>query len=418
MHESSTLDISLSAITHNMRVLRRIVGDNCRLCPIVKADAYGLGAVRIARTLAASGADMLAAYTPAQATALIQSAVGLPILILMPVRAVERTDELYRWLICGRLHLAVHDRAHLADLTRMAERFGATLPVHLEIDTGMGRGGCGLEEAPELLQEIAQHPRLKLAGLFSHFADAESNHALTEQQLAQFDQFVDAQADALPADGAIHLASTHAALRAHRYHKSMVRIGLAWAGYGLDDLESGEVLTEGQELEPCLTWRSAIVQVRPLPKGATVGYGARWTAQRASVLGLVPVGYADGFPVGAGARDDRPEGASVAVLVPDSRGIERRFVPVVGAVNMDQISIDLTDIAAEFDESAIDVGTRVELISPDPTAPNHLPRLAALGGTFSHEMLCRLNPRLKRGYVTNVQSDRPAAPARAAAAAG
>lgn len=417
MNETSTIEVNLASITHNMGVLRRIVGESCRLCPIVKADAYGLGAGRIARTLAAAGGDMLAVYTPAQATALIQSAIGLPILILMPVRAIERTDELYRWLICGRLHLVVHDRDHLAELIHMAERFGATLPLHLEVDTGMARGGCALDAVSEVLRVVAAHPRLKLAGLFSHFADAESNLTLTEQQFARFEQCVEEHTE-LIGDAVIHLASTHATLRAHRYHQAMVRVGLAWAGYGLDDLEAGEVISDGQELEPCLTWRSTIVQIRTIAAGMTVGYGARWCARRDSRLGLVPVGYADGFPVGAGARDDRREGASVAILIPRNDGIARRFAPVVGAVNMDQISIDLTDIAQEFGEAAVDVGTAVEVISPDTAAPNHLPRLAQLGGTFAHEMICRLNPRLKRNYVSNVPTPRVTTPEQTAAATG
>ena len=403
MRETSLLEINLAAVSQNLRLLKRIVGDACRLCPIVKADAYGLGAPRIARTLIGAGADMLAVYDPAEATELLKRAITAPILILMPVREIDRLDEIYRSLICRRLHLTVHDEAHLDDLIAVAERFGAAIPVHLEVDTGMSRGGCDAEGAPALIERIRRHPRLQLAGLYTHFAHAESDLEFTDRQFRQFNEIVDHANEFIPEDCLIHCASTFATLRAQRYHRSMIRIGLAWAGYGLEMIEGGEIIIEGEKLQPAVVWKSHLVQVRRVPKGRTIGYSATWTAPRDTVMGVVPVGYADGYPMNLGASDTKlarnTPGGMVRLRVETGGGTELCDAPVVGAVNMDQITIDLTDAVARFGRDAVDVGSTIELISDDRAAPNHLPALAERGGTFAHEMLCRLNPRLKREYV-------------------
>ncbi|UCD76788.1 MAG: alanine racemase [Phycisphaerales bacterium] len=399
MHSASVIDVNLSAVQHNVRLLQQIIGPDCALCPIVKADAYGLGAVRIAKTLTACGVDLMAVYTPQEATALFAAAVGGQILVLMPVRQIPRADELYRGLICGRLHLTVHDGEHLDDLIRVADRFGVKIPLHLEIDTGMSRGGCSVAEAPTLLERIGCHERLELAGLFTHFAKAEVDAAFTDRQVGRFDRVLADCAHLIPPACRIHAANSSATLRSSRYHKSMVRIGMAWAGYGLEWLEGGEVILEGQNLQPAVTWESRIIQTKTIESGTPVGYGSRWTAKRRSLIGLVPVGYAHGYPLHLGATDDRPAWGMVRVLRKLPEETATGFVPVVGAVSMDQITVDLTELAgSSSDTGGIEVGTAVELITADAAAPNHVPTLARAAGTIPHEMLCRLHPRIRRTY--------------------
>jgi alanine racemase len=366
---------------------------------------------------------MLAVYTPAQAVELFNVPVGLPVLVLMPVREVQRVDELYRGLICGKLHLTVHDADQLNDLVRLAEQFGAAIPLHLEVDTGMSRGGCLVADAPRLIERITSHRRLRLAGLFTHFANAEADEAFTNEQHSLFNELIDQHSKIIPQDCLIHAANTFATARSKRFHHRMVRVGLAWAGYCTEEMSGEEIITEARNLEPCITWSSQIVQIKRIAAGTPVGYGSRWRADRDSLIGLVPVGYADGYPISAGTRSDAssatkrtsrrksteaPSSSSepcawVSVVVESPRGKFVKVAPVVGAVNMDQITIDLTHIAESLESSVSDmigVGTRVELISSDPSSPNHLPRLAESCGTFAHEMLCRLNPRLKRVYKT------------------
>ncbi|HMN95626.1 MAG TPA: alanine racemase [Phycisphaerales bacterium] len=426
MRDTSVVEVNLSAIDRNMRALRALVGDGCGLCPIVKADAYGLGSARIGRRLAAAGADLLAVYSPEQAAVLARAAVGAPILVLMPLRELTRTDELYRPLVLGQLHLVVHDLEHLETLIGVAERFGAVIPVHIEIDTGMSRGGAAPAIVPAMLERLAATPWLAPAGIFTHFSDPQGDLERMAAQLAEFDAVVAAAGAALPESCVQHVASTYALLRHRRFHRKMVRFGLAWAGYGADELASADAIgAAGSSIEPVVTWSTRLVHVKRIEAGTGVGYGSRWTAPRSSVIGLVPAGYADGYPR---VRDAASGAAQVAVILgarpgregadePRSAGPEellrcgagndltRRFAPVVGAVNMDQITIDLTEIAAEFGlGGALDIGTRVELISPDPTAPNHLPRVAAAAGTIPHEMLCRLSPSLRRVYFSETAS--------------
>lgn len=412
MRDVSVIEVNLSQLDHNMRVLRAIVGPECGLCPIVKADAYGLGAPRVAKRLAHNGADLLAVYTADQAAELFRSAVGCRVLVLMPIHEIARVDELYRGLISDRLQLTVHDMDHVSDLIAMTERYGVTIAVHLEIDTGMSRGGCSVSDAPAILKRIASSRRLQLAGIFTHFASAECDEEFTAEQLQRFDAALAPHANLIPKNCRIHVASSFATLRHKRFHKSMVRFGLAWAGYGLEWMQGGEIIEQAQQLRPIVTWKSHIVQIKRIEAGTPIGYGSRWTAKRTSVIGLVPVGYADGYPIGLGSRDDQPNGASVAVMT-DSGDSALGYATIVGAINMDQITIDLTDVISRGRDIAQDVGvgTAVELISPNASAPNHLPKLAKMAGTIPHELMCRLNPRLKRVYATTAGLE--AAPARA-----
>ncbi|NNF43794.1 MAG: alanine racemase [Phycisphaerales bacterium] len=402
MRDLTVLEIDLTAVAHNMAVLRRLVGPRVGICPVVKADAYGLGAARVCPTLLAAGAEMLAVYTADQAAELLRAAVGGTILVMMPVRSLARGDELEHALVRGRLHLTVHDRDQLADLVRLSERYTTPIPVHLDIDTGMTRGGCLPADAPELIAAINDAPRLKLAGISTHFSSAGSDPATTDRQLARLERLLKSEADAISPVCIVHAANTAATLRTGAYHQRMVRIGQAWAGYGpelIDEESAAEWRDGAHDLRPCVTLSSRLIQIKSVPARTKVGYEAAWTTRRASVIGLVPTGYADGYPLalsGAGRR--RRETPLVAVMLQGPSGLTRTYAPVVGRVNMDQITIDLTEIAADKDTPPLRVGTGVELITADRAAPNHLAHLATIAGTSPYELLCRLNPRLRRVY--------------------
>ncbi|MFO0826916.1 MAG: alanine racemase [Phycisphaerales bacterium] len=422
--EPSVLEVNLSAIDHNVLAVRRLVGADCRLCPIVKADAYGLGAARVARRLATSGADMVAVYSLPQAAELGAAtavAAGLPIptLVLMPVSEIRRGDETARMLVSGRLHLTVHDAAQLAAIEAIADDFATRVPVHIEVDTGMSRGGARPEDAAKLIERIATGSRCDLKGVFTHFTNSRVDRAATDAQIERFDAMLQACDALIPGECSVHVASTYALFRARRYHRSMVRFGLAWSGFGLDELEAGELELAGDLLRPCLRWRSRVVQVKRIPVGTSVGYGSRWTATRPSVIGLVPVGYADGFPVFRPGAASDGDVQKIAVLRDTPKGIVREYVPVVGAVNMDQITVDLTDVEL-LGQPNDGVGMTVELITPDAAAPNHLPRLAARSGMIPHEMLCRIHPRIPRMYVVDgvVENALPQAEVRSAPLGG
>ena len=249
MQDTSTIDIDLAAIDHNMSVIRRVVGDRCALCPIVKADAYGLGVSRVARRLVAAGAEMLAVYSLRQAIETAAAVNGAtPILVLMPVTDIAREDELVRLMLGGQLHLVVHDEANLAALEACAQAIGVTLPVHLEIDVGMSRGGARPDEAERILQAIHDGGRLSLRGIFAHFSHSRSDAAITARQLEAYDAVISANRHLIPDDVIEHVASTYALARSTRYHRSMVRFGLAWLGYGIDELEADVPVLRRQDL--------------------------------------------------------------------------------------------------------------------------------------------------------------------------
>lgn len=395
MHEPSVLEVNLSAIDRNMAAIRRLVGPECRLCPIVKADAYGLGAARVARRVATAGADLVAVYSLPQAAELGASGLPLPVLVLMPVREIHRGDECARLLASGRLHLTLHDAEQADALAAIAEQLATRIPVHLEVDTGMSRGGIAAEAAASLLARVKSDPRFLLAGVFTHFSDSRTDGPGTDAQLDRFDRLL--SGGGLPEGCLVHVASTYALLRHARYHRSMVRFGLAWAGYGREECNAADLDLPPDLLSPCLRWRSRIVHVKRISAGTAVGYGSIWRAKRPSVIGLVPVGYADGFPLFRPKfrGESAPPPCRIAILRDSAKGLVREYAPVVGTVNMDQITVDLTDI----DPMGSSLGASVELISPDRDAPNHLPRLAGRAGMIPHEMLCRIHPRIPRLYV-------------------
>ncbi len=407
MPPTSAIRIDLAALDANVAAIRRMVGPTCRLCPIVKADAYGLGAARIARRLAPAS-SLLAVYSPEQALTLAEERVGVPSLILMPVRSIRRGDDLESALAGGGIHLTIHDAAQAASLTTSARRLGVRIPVHVEIDTGLRRGGVECGEAATLLRAVIAEPALRLAGVMTHFSDSKRDPERTRAQLAAFDAVL--ASVELPETCVVHVSSTHALLRHRRYHRGMVRFGLAWAGYGHEDLELAARIEGSSELRPAISWSSGIVHVKRIAAGDGVGYGSTWVASRPTVVGLVPVGYADGFPVARGSDAGR------VVLIPrDPRDGRRIEVPVIGAVSMDQITIDLTDaVASEASaairpESLLDWG--VELIGTDPAAATHLPTVAARAGVLPHELLCRLGSRIPRVHVAGGNAAEHGSPA-------
>ncbi|MHC5115246.1 MAG: alanine racemase [Planctomycetota bacterium] len=232
MHDPSVIEIDLTAIRHNMGVLRRLVGPGCTVCPVVKADAYGLGAVEVSRCLVASGAGMLAVYTGPQADELVGAGLRAELLVLMPLRDVDAAAPLARALADGRVHLSAHGLDHLASLRDIARRMGVVVPVHLEIDTGMTRGGCALADAPEALRAIDADAGLRLAGIYTHFASSESDAEQTQRQHDRLDDVLVSQRALIPPDCVVHAANTGATLQRHSWHRTMVRVGQAWAGYG------------------------------------------------------------------------------------------------------------------------------------------------------------------------------------------
>ncbi len=404
MKDNSHITLDLDALAHNMGVLRSMVGPQCAVNAVVKADAYGLGVARVARRLVQAGAAMLTVFGPDQAEALEGTTV--PVLVLQPVRAIDAGGVLHSMLVAGRLHVVAHDVHHLAELVLLAREVGVTIPVHVEVDTGMTRGGCGAEDAAKMLLAVAAARDLRLAGVMTHLSHAKASAQRCAEQLREFEVFVDSHRALIPPECVLHMASSYGALRSGRLHQTMVRVGLAWTGLAMDGPDGTEHVEGLERFRPILRWNSQLIHVRRVPRGTGVGYGWHWTARRDSTIGLVPVGYADGYPtlnqLGTVMAQDQDAPARWVRVTSRRNGVERSaFAPVIGAVNMDQICVDLTglDIGRESvvgQEMAHALQCQVELYGADPTARNFPAAIAQRVGVRVYELLCRINPRIPR----------------------
>ena len=400
MLNTSHISVDLCAVDHNVRVLREALErapaaggeEPVRICAVIKADAYGLGAVRVAHRLEKAGVEMLGVYTLDEAVELLGASVRTPVLVMSPVRSIADSDTLYRAVSHGRLHFTVHSLEQATLLGKQADRFGVELPVHLDVNTGLNRGGARVEACGEILEAVLGRRRLILAGVSTHFMDADRDGAGAREQAARLRALADEYAERLPGMAVLHASNTSGAFRSKGLHFGMVRVGYAIAGYGADAFEGGEEEFELRELahalRPTVRWTSSVCHLQWVEAGERVGYGGEWTADRRSLVALVPVGYADGYPFSLTGK------GVVRVLA----GGELRDAPVIGRVSMDQITVDVTDLLGEGGGMTVGIGTEVELIGRDPEAATHLPTVARAAGTIAHELLCRLSRRVPRRY--------------------
>jgi len=340
---TSRIEVDLTAVSHNVRAIRGALagdrpGSQPGICAVIKADGYGLGAVRLAKRLEIEGVEMLAVSSPDLVRDLANGAIRTNILALLPFTELSRSGVLYRVAAQGLLHQAVHDIETYQFVARAADHLGIILPIHIEVDTGMSRGGCSPEIAQEILRMASQHKRLRISGVFTHFASADCDAEFTARQDVRFESFLEQAGSLIPQDAVIHEANTFGFFRKASYHRSMVRVGLALLGYAGEEFGEGQQFELGHlatQLKPVVRWESSIVQKKTIPAGAYVGYGSTWQATRETTLGIVPVGYADGYPLpltNRGRVGVHLEGGILA------------YVSVVGRVSMDQITIDLTEI--------------------------------------------------------------------------
>lgn len=362
------VEIDLAALARNYhRLVARVAP--ARIVAVVKADAYGHGATAVARALEPLGVAAFAVALAEEAIELRQAGVGTAILVLSPV-----PEEAYDSLAEHRLTPAVSGLDQLRSLAGWAAATGWRGDVHLKFDTGMTRLGIEPEAAGEAFGILRAHPSLRFAGVLSHLAEAESPESPANSR--QLDRFLAVLA-LLRAEErrqvAVHLANSAAALHLPASHFDLVRLGLSL--YGYDPADRAAV-----ELEPVLAVQAELVQVREIPAGTRAGYGGRWVADRPSRVGVVPVGYADGYSWRLGNRAEAL--------------VRSRRVPVAGSVSMDMLLVDLTD-------SGGDVGERVTLLGRQDGASVTARELAARVGTVPYQMLCLFGLRLPRRVLTS-----------------
>jgi alanine racemase len=368
--------IDLNALARNLERLSRWVAPAAVLA-VVKADAYGHGAIAVSHRLAAEGVEALAVAFAAEGVAIRKAGIATPILVLGPTHRTEPAT--YR---DHRLTPTVSDLDQLAEWAGWCDAHDVSQELHLKVDTGMTRLGLHLDELPRALESIRASDQLRLVGLMSHLAEAdEPASAANAVQARRFDDAVRLLTDDERRRVTIHLANSAGALHSAGLRHRMVRAGLAL--YGIDPVAGNSTPIE---LEAVMTVEASVVSLRDVATGTAVGYGGTWTTARDSRLALVPVGYADGYPWRLSNRGE--------VLI---RG---RRAPVAGRVSMDMLVADVTDVPAA-------VGDAVVLLGEQDGERIDAWELATAAGTIPWETLCLFGRRLPRRYAGRATSPAP-----------
>lgn len=363
------LDVDLDAIAHNVRAVKAIVGEGVGLMAVLKADGYGHGAVKVARTALNNGASWCGVASLNEAAALRSAGIDAPVLILGFTPAWHAREALLR-----DTALTVYDLDVARAYGRAAQELNRVARLHVKVDTGMGRLGVLPEAAPDFIRAVAALPGVCVEGIFTHFSCADSDPDYTRLQLARFRRVLDALGDALPTLRYIHAANSAGALAYPEARFNLVRVGLAM--YGLNPFSPAPLQPSGLVLRPALTWKTTIAQVKRLPPGAPVSYGKRFICERETTIAVIPVGYADGFR--------RAPHTFGEVLV---RG---RRAPVIGVVCMDQTMIDVSHIPS------VRLGDEVVLIGRQGDQRITADDVAARLGTISYEVVSAILPRVPR----------------------
>jgi alanine racemase len=362
-------DVSLDAVRSNVGVLRDVAAP-AEVCAVVKADGYGHGAVPVARAALEAGATWLAVAQVAEAGMLRSAGIDAPILLLSEPRVDQVGD-----VVGLDLRVSAY-RAELLEHLGVAAHLAAVrTPVHLKVDTGMHRVGATPGDLLDLAQRVVEHPGLQLEGVWTHCAVAdEPGDPFTSVQLGRYDAVLDELAAAGIDVPVRHAANSAATIANPAARYDMVRCGIAV--YGIPPAPGLEGLVP---LRPAVRFATEVSFVKPVAAGAGVSYGLRHHVLRDTVIATLPVGYADGVFRRLGL-----EGQHVLV------GGRRH--PMVGAVTMDQVMVDVgpgSDVSVG-DEAVLLGSQGAERITPD--------EWAARLGTISYEVVCAIGARVERRY--------------------
>ena len=367
-------EVSLPALRQNFRAVCDHVGPAVTVCAVVKAHAYGHGAVECARALEREGAKWFGVTSTDEGLALRDGGIGENILLMT---GFWRGEEAL--VIENQLTPAVWQPEHIERLERAAERLRKdSVRVHLKVNTGMARLGADVAELPQLTAMLRACRHLKLEGLFSHLASAEVvDSRPVEEQVARFEQMVAQVKQSGITPVYLHIANTSAIAIRPRAWMNFVRPGIALYGYQLPSVHEGKSLA--LPVRPVLSWKTRIFSLREVPAGQEIGYGGAYVAPAPARIAALPVGYADGLSRKLSSRG--------RVIVHD------HYAPIVGNVSMDITLADVTEIPGA------EIGTEVIVLGHSEhcsiTAADH----ARLADTIPYEILCNISKRVPRNYV-------------------
>ena len=365
-------EIDLSNLEHNYLALRGMLPRGCRFMGVVKANAYGHGAIPVAKKLVDLGAEYLAVAFLDEAVELRQAGILTPILILGPTLP-DFADEVLRY----DLTQTVQDTELAQALSNAAVKAGKPLKIHIKVDTGMSRLGflcneAAMDDSVQNIAKVCALPGLEHEGIFTHFAHADGDEEYTMLQFTRFMDVLDKLSERGVRFQIRHCAASAAVLNYPCTHLDMVRGGIAQYGHYPDPSCEG---LDGPGLIPLMTLKTRVIALRELEKGTCISYGCTHTLARNSRVAVLPIGYADGFERLLSNRGE--------VLVHAVRA------PILGRVCMDLCMVDVTDI------SDVHVGDEVTVFGPDLP----LEEKADAVGTIQYEMLCGISRRVPRVYI-------------------
>ena len=364
-------EIDLNALAHNYQQARRRIGPDVKYLGVVKADAYGHGAIQISRKLEQLGADYLAVSSLDEAEELRRGGIQAPILILG-----HTPPSMVPQLIEYRITQAVSAKAKAEEYSAAAVKSGGTLKVHIKVDTGMSRlgflvRGDHFDTGVEAIAESCALPGLEAEGIFTHFAvsdeDDADSEAYTREQFAIFTRVLDALAERGRTFAIRHCANSGALARYPEMYLDMVRPGIALYGVGAD--------AKRLDLRPVMRLKSSISTIKTFDPGTDISYGRTYHTTARTRIGVLPIGYADGFFRGLSNR--------MSVMTAQGPA------PLRGRICMDMSMIDLTDLPA------VKVGDEVEIFGDR----QKVDELAALLNTIPYELTCAVSKRVPRVYL-------------------
>ena len=375
--ERSWVEIDLGALAHNVQQLKRLLSPKTELMAVVKADAYGHGAVTVARTALQHGATWLGVATIPEGIELREAGIKAPILLLGATNTPEQVRAIVQWrlqpTLCTPKQALVFSETLPEILAEWNDR--SLLPVHLKIDTGMSRLGMLWQEAPEFAQLVGRLPHLKIASVYSHLATADSaDPSIMQLQHSRYQAAIAHLRSVGIVPPKLHLANSAATLVDANLHYDLVRVGLA--SYGLYPAPH---LKEMIDLKPVMQVKARVTQVKTIPAGTGVSYGYHYIAEKEMQIAVVAIGYADGIPRNLSNR--------MNVLIRGQR------VPQIGAVTMDQLMLDVSTIPD------LQEGEVVTLLGQDGKDAISVDEWADTLGTISWEILCSFKHRLPRVAV-------------------
>jgi len=364
------VEVDASAIKYNLRQFKKLLGKNCLLMPVIKANAYGHGFLEVAGICAKSPlVDRICVVNDDEALNLIENKIRKPIQIL----TFYETDNAKKSLKLAKkgVIFPLYTLKQAIFLNKIGEGAGKKIKVHVKIDTGASRVGLLPKETIHFLEKIKKFPRLEIEGIFSHFAASEEDRVFTEYQMKRFEDLlkeIEKKGLKIPLK---HFACSAASLLYAKSHLNAVRLGLSLYGLYPDELSRRKI-----KLRPALSWRAKIIQVRTVPAWTKIGYGGSFTAKKPTKLAILPIGYWDGY--------DRGLGNNAFVLI---NGIR---CPIRSRVCM---NICMADVSAVKKVKAGDVAT---LIGRQGKGEITAGELAKWADTINYEIVDRINPLLPR----------------------